>query len=49
MALCYYEVICQNLYMVQMLVKAGSEVSYCHDHQIGYMYKTNRLQITLAM
>jgi len=36
----YYEVMCQNLYMVQMLVKAHSEISYRHDHQIVYLHKT---------
>jgi hypothetical protein len=33
--------------MIQML--AHSEISYRHDHQIGYMHKINRQQITLAL
>jgi hypothetical protein len=48
-AVCYYEVMRQNLYVVKMLVKAHSVLSYSHDDQIGYMHKTNVQQITLAM
>ena len=33
--------------MIQML--AHSEISYRHHHQIGYVHKINRQQITLAM